>query len=412
MNADAKEGITTIIDSLQIYLPRASMSTSLYTNTSVAVASGVWHYLAGSLFFDLIHWQAHRSHRSRFRLLRMLGQAHTAHHRYFDRKLKFNKEFIHANLVSHMPLELFCQAIGSTLSWAFFCYLYGQAVHTLTVVLAIQFMRTVVVAWNLGHDSNHLSYPKLPKDQHSLIVGPQYHALHHIDPQNYFGSMVRIVDWALGTASTLRGRRVTMTGSNGALGKAFCRQLQREVSCIKTLRYGADWSYDDYSSVESILAKTDILILAHGSKIADCLEANCNSAATLIELFTRARTRSGPELIPEVWYIGSEAEFHGSWTSSMKSYTDSKRAFAQHARAFYSDDGILYRHIVPAAFHSNMGAAVVSADWIAKVALWWIRRGAQYVPATYTGFAFLNYFRFMYWVKPTQGTSAGSAAEQ
>lgn len=387
------------------------MSASFYTKVFSAVASGVLHYLAGSLFFDLIHWQAHRSHRSRFRLLRMLGQAHTAHHRYFDRKLKFNKEFIYANLVSHMPLELFCQAMGSTLSWACLRYLYSQTLQVLTVVLAIQFIRTLIVAWNLGHDSNHLSYTKLPKDQHSLIVGPQYHALHHIDPQNYFGSMVRIVDWALGTASTLRGRRVAMTGSNGALGKALCRQLRREVSCIKTVRYGADWSYDDYSSIETILANTDILILAHGSKSADCLEANCNSAAELIELFKRLRVRSGPELIPEVWYFGSEAEFHGSWTSSMESYTDSKRAFAQHAKALYSDDAILYRHIVPAAFHSNMGAAIVSADWIAKVALWWIRRGAQYVPATYTGFAFLNYFRFMYWVKPA-GVAARSAAKQ
>lgn len=311
-----------------------------------------------------------------------------------------------------MPLELFCQAIGSTLSWACFCCLYGQTVQILTVVLVVQFIRTVVVAWNLGHDSNHLSYAKLPKDQHSLIVGPQYHALHHIDPQNYFGSMVRIVDWALGTASTLRGRRVAMTGSNGALGKALCRQLRREVSCIKTLRYGADWSYDDYSGIESILAKTDILILTHGSKSANCLEANCNSAAELIALFKRVRTRSGPELIPEVWYIGSEAEFHGSWTPSMKAYTDSKRAFAQHAKAFYSDDTILYRHIVPAAFYSNMGAAIVSPDWIAKVALWWIRRGAQYVPATYTGFAFLNYFRFMYMVKPAQVAATPAKQEE
>ena len=383
------------------------MSTFNYANMSMNIASGVVHYLAGSLFFDLIHWQAHRSHRSRFRFLRMLGQAHTAHHRYFDRKLKFNKEFIYANLVSHMPLELFCQVIGSSLNWVCFRYLYGQAAHVLAAVLVIQFIRTVIVAWNLGHDSNHLSYAKLPKDRHSVVVGPQYHALHHIDPQNYFGSMVRIVDWVLGTASTLRGRRVTMTGSNGALGKALSRQLRLEVSSIKTLRYGVDWSYEDYSSVESILAKTDILILSHGSKTSDCFEANCNSAAALIELFKRVRARCGPELIPEVWYVGSEAEFHGSWTSSMKSYTDSKRAFATHARALYSDDAILYRHIVPAAFHSNMGAAIVSADWIAKVALWWIRRGAQYVPATYTGFAFMNYFRFMYWVKPAQGMTHG-----
>lgn len=369
-------------------------------NFTFYIFSAVLHYIVGSLFFDLVHCVAHRSHQSRFRLLRLLGQAHTAHHRYFDRNLKFNKQFIYANLISHMPLEFFCQAIGSTLSWLCCDALFDQTMHTLTLVLVVQISRTCVVAWNLGHDSNHLSYTKLPKDPYLVVVGPQYHALHHVDPQNYFGSMVRFVDWILGTASTLRGRRVAMTGSSGALGKALCKQLQEEVSCIKGLQYGVHWSYDSYAAIEPILVNTDILILAHGSKNKDAFQANCESAATLIGLFKKARTRSKPELKPEVWYIGSEAEFHGSWEDSMKTYTDSKRSFAEYARGFYDDGDILYRHVVPAAFQSNMGAALVSADWAARVSLWWIRRGARYVPVTYTGFALANYFRFMYWVKP------------
>lgn len=369
-------------------------------NLVFSVSTGVAHYLVGSIFFDLVHWLAHRSHRSRFRLFRLLGQAHTAHHRYFDRNLKFNNKFIYDNLVSHMPLEFFCQAIGSALSWLCCAVLYGQSVQVLTIVLVVEITRTLIVAWNLGHDSNHLAYTKLPKDTYSVIVGPQYHALHHVDPQNYFGSMVRLVDWVLGTASTLRGRRVTMTGSSGALGQALCKQLDGEVSSIKRLRYGRHWSYDDYTGIESVLAATDILVLAHGSKANDAFQANCESAANLIELFKRVRTQSKPELKPEVWYVGSEAELHGSWVDSMKGYTDSKRAFAKFARGFYDDEDIIYRHIVPAAFKSDMGPAIVSADWAAKVALWWIRRGAMYVPVTYTGFAFVNYLRFMYWVKP------------
>ena len=84
----------------------------------------------------------------------------------------------------------------------------------------------------------------------------------------------------------------------------------------------------------------------------------------------------------------------------MKAYTYSKRSFAEYARGFYDNEDILYRHIVPAAFQSNMGTALVSADWAAKATLWWISRGARYVPVTYTGFALANYFRFMYRVKP------------
>jgi hypothetical protein len=28
--------------------------------------------------------------------------------------------------------------------------------------------------------------------------------------------------------------------------------------------------------------------------------------------------------------------------------------------------------------------------------MWWIRRGARYIPVTYTGIAWLDYFKFMY----------------
>jgi hypothetical protein len=126
-------------------------------------------------------------------------------------------------------------------------------------------------------------------------VGPEYHALHHIDPLNFFGSTVRVINWVLGTASKLRGRRVTSTGVGGALGQALVRELQdAQVRSIRALRFGHDWSLDDYSALKPVLRETEILILAHGTKDeALAFESNCNAPVRMIELFRSLRCERG-----------------------------------------------------------------------------------------------------------------------
>jgi hypothetical protein len=334
----------------------------------------------------------------------LLAKAHAAHHKYFDRNLNFNKQLRLKNMLLHLPFELLFQMTGSLCS-SFLIEFFFPSVSiivrkSLVLVFIIEITRSGIVAWNSGHDSNHISYFKVPKDPHFLFVGPQYHALHHIDPHHYFGSMTRLFDWVAGTAVSLQGRRVALTGSRGSFGQALTKQLlQEKVKCIQPVRFGIDWSYESYSGLKDILANTDILILAHGSKEPKhAIQANCKSAAAIIKLFMLSRREVKVELHPEVWYIGSEAELHGAWTSSMKCYTSSKRAFIPFARACYDDKSFIYRHIVPASFHSGMGPSLATAGWTARVTMWWIRRGARYVPVTYTGIAFANYFRF-YWTK-------------
>ena len=45
------------------------------------------------------------------------------------------------------------------------------------------------------------------------------------------------------------------------------------------------------------------------------------------------------------------------------------------------------------AFTSPMGPGLMSGRTCARVALFLIRRGARYVPVTYTGVALWNYFK-------------------
>ncbi|GIJ90350.1 hypothetical protein Asppvi_009304 [Aspergillus pseudoviridinutans] len=367
-------------------------------------------YLTGTLVFDTVHWLLHKWSKSQWRFLRWLSYCHQFHHLYYNRSLKFNDRYSRQNSWIALPLEMLCKVLGSVAGWLLARHLMAYSKRTidtvpLLVVSGFEIIRTVVVIAMGGRDSNHIAFNTVPKDHSWLFVGPEYHALHHVYPERYMGSMVKVFDWVAGTAYSLRNKRVILTGGSGAFGCAIEKQLLSEgVKDIKKLHFGKDWTHHDVSGVGHLLEKSDILILAHGTKGMDAMDANCNSTMRLIEVFLGRKAADNTrqaKTVPEIWYVGSEIEVHPAWGNpEMQRYSASKRAFLPYARALYDDPRVIYRHIVPAAFESRMGKAIVSPDWAARVALWWIRRGAYYVPVTYTGLSFLNFFKFLLLVRP------------
>jgi hypothetical protein len=166
------------------------------------------------------------------------------------------------------------------------------------------------------------------------------------------------------------------------------------AASVTRLSFGRDWSYDDYTKLDAVLKDCDVLVLAHGSKLAHAMEANCTSFVEMIERFKSAT--STRRLPPEVWAVGSEIEAHPAFgNADLQVYLESKRAYAAHAWRYYRDPSILYRHIVPSAFTSQMGPGLISGRVAAAIAMFFIRRGFRYVPVTYTGIALLNYFKFI-----------------
>jgi hypothetical protein len=372
------------------------------------ILSCFWLFLCGTFFFDIIHYVFHQFSKSNSRFLRLIGNLHAVHHFYFNRRLQFNSHYLWHNTCIELPLELGCQLFGTWLGWLALerfaiIDLGALSENVLYGVFVIQVIRVLVVAILSGRDSNHKIYGTVPKNPSWFFVGPEYHALHHVDPAAYMSSSFYLFDWLFGAAYTLKSRRVTLTGASGAFGQAIMKQLQTEsVASIQELKFGVNWTYDNYDAAIPILVNTDVLILAHGSKGEDALKANCESAVQLISLFKQYR-KSDPSqkmLLPEVWYIGSEIELHPTLgIQSLQSYSYSKRSFLPYARTLYDDNSIIYRHIVPAAFRSAMGPAIISAEWAAQATMWWIRRGARYIPVTYTGIAYLHYFKFVYFTK-------------
>ena len=137
-------------------------------------------------------------------------------------------------------------------------------------------------------DEHHIEVDQRgPRRNHAAgaFVTADYHALHHIHPDRFFSSYVTAFDRLMGTACQIAGKRVAMTGASGAFGRAMARLLEREGAIVTPLKHGVDFTADDPSPSDEILAASEILVLAHGAKGEDAMAANCDSFVALIERF-------------------------------------------------------------------------------------------------------------------------------
>lgn len=345
-------------------------------------------FLVSTALFDILHYLLHRWQQSRIPLLRMFSSWHWVHHRFLNLQMQVDPSLRVKNLMFHVIPE-FLTTIAGTLA----CALIFPIWAVLTVV-ALRFGLFAITVRQEGVDIHHMSMDRISGQQSLFWVGPDYHAMHHIYPNNFFSSFFNVFDLLLGKSCQLSGRRFLVTGASGALGSALVKRIERMGGIVGTAKSGVDFRAGEPGLIRDKLERADVLVLAHGSKTEDCLNANCVTFVELIELFEEmGRGRLTP---PEVWAIGSEAELHGDFgLASMRDYAASKRAFAAKARRYYASENLIYRHIVPSAFTSRMGRGPISAGLAASMALFLIKRNFRYVPVTVTTLAFWNYFRFI-----------------
>jgi hypothetical protein len=351
---------------------------------------GVALFLAASTLFDVVHYILHRFLKSRSPFLRRLGLMHQAHHDFYTDQLQFDVRYARANLIWHVIPEYANQALFTLGGY------FVVGAWPVVVALTIETVIFVMVLIRGGMDEHHIAAEARKGRRNfdgGLFVTADYHSLHHIHPDRFYSSYVTLFDRLMGTACQVEGRRVAITGASGAFGQAMVRLLEREGATVKPLKHGIDFTNDDASASDSTLLETDILVLAHGAKGDTAMAANCESFVALIERFRTLRlSRLSPT---EVWAVGSEIECHPSFGDPvLKGYRQSKLAYARHARRYYADREMIYRHIVPSSFRSKMGPGLISGELAARWSLFLIRRGFRYVPVTYTGIALVNYFKF------------------
>jgi hypothetical protein len=342
--------------------------------------------LLATVIFDVFHYFCHRAAKSKNTFLKSIANKHMVHHRFFYPMLQINKTLIQQNLRHHVILEYLIHIFVIAL-----CFLF---MHPLAVILALLFETGIFlyVCCVQGMDAHHQPRLHLHAPRGGVFVNRDYHALHHIFPHRYYSSLIKIFDYCMGTGMQLKGKRIAMTGANGALGKHMKILLEKEGAIISTFQFGKDYTYDNYEIFKTALTEIDILILCHGSKFHNAMLANCDSFIHIIETFKATRKKA---ILPlEIWGVGSEIECHPSFGfKKLKVYSDSKRQFAKKAREYFHDRNIQYRHLVHSAFISKMGPGLMSAKFAARMTIFLIKRGFKYVPVTYTGIAWINYFR-------------------
>ena len=347
-------------------------------------------FVVATFVFDAIHFSLHLCLKSRYRWLRRLARPHEAHHAFFDRRLRYHEKVAVPNLVHHVIPEYATQMVV--------CGLALLALQPVPVIVVMSIFTAIFAGAMVlhGKDHNHIPFPIVPVARGTLFVRAPYHAMHHIYPDSYLSSYTTLFDGLMGTACQVKGRRVALTGASGSFGSAIKDLLERAGASVVPLRFGVDWNYEDYSGTDAVLQSADILVLAHGAKGEQAMQANCDSFLALIDRFkglTRNRPGSsgglGRRIGNRVPSLLRRCRFtvirplEASLCSGSGQANARPRASLPPCRAL----GVSLAHGTGPDHRTQRRRRMLP--------FWLIRRGFRYVPVTYTGIAFLNFIPFV-----------------
>ena len=360
---------------------------NFYLGSVLAIGSILWVELVRDIYHLLSHlWQP-------------LYRLHVWHHRVFRRDLSTvsNTIYRQAHWYNDLP-EALVMLSFSILFWILASRLnYAPqwlagigTVYTLTFLLG-----AIARGVGLPYADELTDITHRPGDFSSLpaswFVNRPYHWRHHFDNQNaYFCGTISLVDKLMGTALSLKGKKIAVTGASGSLGKALLKQLHLtgakvtaltssqsivslelngEKSPIKTLT----WQVGQESELADELDKIDILILNHGinvhgerteEAIAKSYEINALSSWRLMELFLQT-VRTNEDIVrKEVWVNTSEAEVNPAFSPL---YELSKRTLGDLVTLRRLDAPCVVRKLILGPFKSNLNPiGVMSSEWVAK----------------------------------------------
>lgn len=239
---------------------------------------------------------------------------------------------------------------------------------------------------DLTHTPGEFSSPPAP-----WMVNRTYHWRHHFDNQNaYFCGTLTLLDKIMGTALSLKGKTVAVTGASGTFGQALLFHLyakgakvvaltssnqplsltvEGETIPIKTVT----WQVGQEQQLGELFQKVDILIINHGinvqgmrteDAIAQSYQVNTFSGWRLLELFLSTVKTNADIAKKEVWVNTSEAEV-GPALSPL--YELSKRTLGDLITLRRLDAPCVIRKLILGPFKSNLNPiGVMAPNWVAK----------------------------------------------
>jgi sterol desaturase/sphingolipid hydroxylase (fatty acid hydroxylase superfamily) len=358
-----------------------------------AIAMAFGSVLGAELVRDCYHVLAH--------VWQPLYRLHVQHHRVFKPDLSVVSEAIYrqANWYNDLPESLVMLLLSGVLAWVIITQGWLEqyqwtawmgSVYSLTFTAG-------AIARGLGipHADEITDFTHTQGNFESLpanwFVNRPYHWRHHFDNQNaYFCGTFTLVDKIMGTALSLKGKKIAVTGASGTLGKALLKQLHLRGAKVTGLTskhqeifievQGKNlpittikWEVGKELEVTSQLEKIDILILNHGingygerteKAISLSYEINTFSSWRLMELFLNTVRTNEDIARKEVWVNTSEAEVSPAFSPL---YELSKRTLGDLVTLRRLDAACVIRKLIIGPFKSNLNPiGVMSGDWVAQ----------------------------------------------
>lgn len=367
-----------------------TINNSIFIAGAIALLSIIWVEIVRDIYHFLAHvWQP-------------LYRLHSWHHRIFKPDLSVNSETIYrqANWYNDLPESLVMLVSSFIFAFTVISQQWIEPQYQWLVWTGSLYTLTFTagaIARGLGipyadsiTDVTHAQgeFTNIPAN---LFVNRPYHWRHHFDDQNaYFCGTLTIVDRIMGTALSLKGKKIIVTGANGTLGQALIKQLYLKgakvtaLTCrekdlfinvknqeipIKTIT----WKIGEESKLSELFTKTDILVINHGinvygEKTAEAIEksyeVNTFSGWRLMELFLATVKTNQDKAIKEIWVNTSEAEVNPTFCPL---YEMSKRTMGELVTMKRINAPCIIRKLILGPFKSNLNPiGVMSADWVAK----------------------------------------------
>ncbi|AZB72416.1 bifunctional sterol desaturase/short chain dehydrogenase [Synechococcus elongatus] len=260
-------------------------------------------------------------------------------------------------------------------------------------------------------DLTHLPGP-FTEPPSTLFVNRTYHWRHHFDSQTaYFCGTFSFLDKLMGTALSLKGKTVAVTGAAGGLGQALIIELQRAGATPIALTSGSRplpasftdlgvrvlrWQVGQEAAIADELQRIDILLLNHGvnvlrdrcaTAIEQSYEVNAFSQWRLLELFLETVTDNRAIARKEVWVNTSEAEVNPAFSPL---YELSKRAIGHLITLRRLDSPIVLRKLILGPFRSDLNPyGVMSARWVARQVVALAKRDVRNIIVTINPLTYL-----------------------
>lgn len=388
----------------------------------IAIASILWVEIIRDAYHALAHY------------VPPLMRLHNWHHRVFRPDLSVVSPEIYrkAHWYNDVPEALVMLTFSGILVWAL---ILGNVAYAWVGILGSLYTLTFLgsaIARGAGvpyadewTDVTHRpgEFSVIPT---SWLVNRSYHWRHHFDNQKaYYSGTFAIFDKLLGTALSLKGKTVAVTGASGSLGRALLVQLQGQGAKVLALSSQSDpivleivgqknkiktvtWQVGQEAELLPILETVDILILNHGinvhsdrsvDAIAKSYEVNSFSSWRLLELFFTTVKTNKDRVCKEVWVNTSEAEVNPAFSPL---YELSKRTLGDLITLRRLDAPCIVRKLILGPFKSGLNpVGILSANWVAKQIIWQAKRDFRNIivtinPLTYLLFPLKEFFTHFY----------------